>query len=387
MQIQNPRLRLVLAKHRRRIAAALVVLAAALLLLAGWTALAPAAEPVTEETDRRTVETTLRHGAVVQSDDAPWARGTELRDHPAYLLNASPALDLTAETAAPPGTTVEHDVRLELVVRREGQPVWQETRPLAHGEHAVDDSGTVQTNATLDVAAAAERIRAAERQFAGVGGVDARIVVDTRYETGGHQNAISGSAPLSVGGEFYWLSGDAAASEVHVEERTIERDAPVPWSQVFLLLVLAGLAGGGARVVWRHEDDADLDALRLERDRERFDEWISRGSIPLDVGRDYVSMDALPDLVDVAIDGGTRVVHDERRGLFAVIDGDVVYFYAQEGSWAAVGDRTGHGEGLPDALAGAAGDGWADGDADRADGSGDPDDGSDGPAVAESDGE
>lgn len=47
--------------------------------------------------------------------------------------------------------------------------------------------------------------------------------------------------------------------------------------------------------------------------------------------RDRVRLNTLEDVVDVAVDGDGRVVHDERWDLFAVFDGDVVYHYCRTG--------------------------------------------------------
>ena len=41
-------------------------------------------------------------------------------------------------------------------------------------------------------------------------------------------------------------------------------------------------------------------------------------------------------MVDVAVDGDGRVVHDERWDLFAVFDGDVVYYYCRTGEWEEI---------------------------------------------------
>ena len=51
------------------------------------------------------------------------------------------------------------------------------------------------------------------------------------------------------------------------------------------------------------------------------------------IGDYHVSLDTLEDVVDVAIDTNERVVHDEQRGLFAVVNDGVVYYYSDRGLW------------------------------------------------------
>ena len=35
----------------------------------------------------------------------------------------------------------------------------------------------------------------------------------------------------------------------------------------------------------------------------------------------------------MAIDGNQRVIYDQRSELYAVIDGDMIYYYSRKGSW------------------------------------------------------
>lgn len=51
------------------------------------------------------------------------------------------------------------------------------------------------------------------------------------------------------------------------------------------------------------------------------------------IGDYHVSLDTLEDVVDVAIDTNERVVHDTQRGLFAVVNDGVVYYYSDRGLW------------------------------------------------------
>lgn len=334
--IDNPRLRLLLATQGRRVAIALAVLAGLLLLVAVSTALSPPTETVTEPGDRQEVATALEHSSVVRTTDAPWSQGTTLENHPAYLLNASPVLDLQLATDAPAGTTVVHELRLRYRVEREGAVVWEDSRRLGRSEATVGD-GPATTDASVDVERVASRTDRLQQQFAGLGSVETTVVGTVEYDTGDYGDSASVTAPVTVAGSFYWIDAGDGVSQTHGGSQTVEREAPVDWSRVLVLLVLSGLSGGGAVAASRYREDEDLDALRLRVHRERFDEWISRGSIPLEVGRDAVALDSLPDLVDVAIDTGQRVVHDERRGVYAVIEGDVVYYFAVGGDWAAAG--------------------------------------------------
>jgi hypothetical protein len=70
--------------------------------------------------------------------------------------------------------------------------------------------------------------------------------------------------------------------------------------------------------------------------RERYAEWISNGEFPTDTDKRYVTISSLEDLVDIAIDSNKRVIYDETLDAYGVADGDIVYYYGDEGdidSW------------------------------------------------------
>ena len=333
--IENPRVRLALAEHGRRIALALAILGAVLLVLAIWTVATPASETVRQPADSQTIESEVSHSAVVQSADSPWEQGTTLEDHPAYLLNASPTLDVAVRTDAPPGSTVFHDARLQLRVVRNGDVVWEETRSLA-AEEVTATNGTAVSTASIDVEQLQAQRRDLQQQFAGVGTVQTRIVADARYETDSYEGTLSANAPLTITNRAYWIDGDPSDSAARSRTVTVERTAPVDWGTVALFVLLGLAAVGGAAAAATYRVEADIDWLQQEVHRQRYDDWISDGNLPMGVGSEYVALDSLKDVVDVAIDTNQRVVYDDRRNVFAVISGEVVYYYSKDGDWNRV---------------------------------------------------
>jgi hypothetical protein len=333
--IENPRVRLALAEHGRRIAVALAILGAVMLLLAIWTVATPGSETVRQPAETQTIETDVSHSAIVQTTNSPWDQGTTLEDHPAYLINASPTLDVAVETDAPPGSTVFHDARVELRVVRDGAVIWERARTLA-AEEVTATNGTATSTASVDVERLQAQRRALQQQFAGVGTVQTRIVADARYETDTYEGTLTATGPLTITDRAYWIDGDASASDTRSRTATVEREAPIDWSTalVFVVLGIGAVAGAAGAATYRVE--ADIDWLRQELHRQRYDDWISDGNLPMGVGSEYVSLNTLKDVVDVAIDTNQRVVYDERRNVFAVISGEVVYYYSKDGDWNRV---------------------------------------------------
>ena len=330
-----PRVRLLAARRGRELAFACAVVALVALAAAG-AVVADSSTTVTEERNVRTVSTSVETSAVVTGDDAAWEQGTRLENSPRYLRRDAPELTLTPTTHAPDGTSVTHEVRLEVRATADGEAYWNTSQVLV-SETTEATNGTATSTATVDVPALAERVNESAHRLSHVGSMEVRIRTVTRYDTGDYVGELTASAPLQVTERAYWVDGDLAADRTH--RTTVARDVAAPPDYPTALSLLA-LAGGAAVVgvtLWRRREAAvDVDAIRQEIHRKRHAEWISVGSIPMWIDRDRVRLNTLEDVVDVAVDGDGRVVHDERWDLFAVFDGDVVYYYCRTGEWEEI---------------------------------------------------
>ncbi|WP_171052385.1 DUF5305 domain-containing protein [Haloterrigena sp. H1] len=155
----------------------------------------------------------------------------------------------------------------------------------------------------------------------------------TEYDTGRHQGTITTTAPVTITEEAYWIDGSLSDSATNSYQsgitRTTESRSP---ALIGGLSVLGTLALAGAVLVTRRSP-ADIDAARRAVHEQRYAEWISQGSIPMWIGDYHVALDTLEDVVDVAIDTNERVVHDQQRDLFAVLNDGVIYYYTDRGLW------------------------------------------------------
>lgn len=333
--VDSPRFQLLIARYGRRLAVALAVVGALLLLVSGWIALTPSTSTATEQTDPQRIATSAETSAVVTGDDSLWEQGTVLRDNPVYLTNATPELDVTSRTSVPSDSSAEvtHDLRLRIEAERDGSVIWSDTEVLLRENQTVEN-GTAVSRATIDVPELRTRLARLQQQFAGVGSVEARIELTTDYNTGRETGQLQSSTRLEVTDRAYWLEGDIADSRKHTVPTTRQVTHSPNWAVVLPTALLGLLALTAAWTVFAtRPEDLDVDAIRQELHRRKYDEWISTGSIPMWVGQNYVELDTLEGVVDVAIDTKERVVHDTRRDLFAVISGDVVYYYSRSGDW------------------------------------------------------
>ena len=142
--------------------------------------------------------------------------------------------------------------------------------------------------------------------------------VDQRRE---QIEAVPGGGTYSVATN---VSGERAKQTRTPVEVPVETDPLSAYGS--LVAALLGLAGAGGLLWARREGKLDLSpstrtGIRLQGERNSFDEWISTGRVP-PVGDDerIVVVDSLTDLVDVAIDSERRVIEDADSATYVVFD-------------------------------------------------------------------
>jgi hypothetical protein len=338
MTVDNPRLRLLLGTQWRLIVAALVVVA----LLSFGTAAASygerPTETVTQTTNKQTVATTSTHQATVVANDSLWPRGTVLEDKPVYLLNDTPTVNVSATTAVDgaSGAAVTHVWRLALTATRGESTFYSETETLANVTRRSTD---VTTGVTLDPRSIADRMATIRKLSEGITVVAATLKLEVSYCTdpgGGcrYTGSNTYSTPLRIGDKSYEISGEMAGSTDHSSSQQSEVPQPRNWTPLVAraLVGILALAGAGA-VVSTEPREIDVGTARQDLHRTQYEEWISPGVIPMGISQQFVELETIEDVVDVAIDTNERVVYDRRRDLYAVISENVVYYFSTGGSW------------------------------------------------------
>ena len=337
------RLKYVCGKHSRLIIASLIVLSA--LLFAG-AAVAESPDPAQEtvQTNEQRVATTLSASGEVTNNSALYSKGETVNNSPVYLLSSTPSLRLAALTTVPADrpVTVTQQVTLRLSVEQGGEVFWTDRQPLANRTQQVTN-GTARTTTTLDVAALIEeQLSALEAETDGVGTVKARIVLNTSYDTGTYTGHTNLSTPLVISDRSYSLDTPRRAEQSHSTPvvRNVTADASgsdaavaalgLPGRSVWLLFggMLLLLVAMGVRVV--NIFIGDFESFERRYEQVRYSEWVSRGRIP-DTGRyARVPVEALVDLVDIAIDSDRRVIYDTQQEYYAVVDGNLIYEFRDE---------------------------------------------------------
>ena len=363
----SPRSRLLLARHGRTVALSLALLALLALLLSGMSLAVPGTAEVSEERDRETVTTDVRTSATVTADDSLYGSGTTVEDASRYLLSDMPELAIEVRTGAPEGSEVSHELVLVTTASADEEAFWEDRETLIEETHTVGEEPAT-SSAAVDMRELSESVEETDDRLSNVGSIDLALELRTTYDTGTYTDEQRSSVPLELTADAYWLDGSLSEESEHSEVVTREVEEEPDLLAAAGLTLLGLVSGTGAAFAWRHREDAvDVGALTQQVHSRRHAEWISRGQIPMWMSKDYVRLDTLEDVVDVAIDTNQRVVHDTERDLHAVIQGEVVYYYSLSGTWEEVAwpkmDMSGFegpeldGEWEPASLGG---EGWAD---------------------------
>jgi hypothetical protein len=350
MNVENPRLRLVLGTNWQVLLVVLGVVALATFAGAATTYQDRPMETRSVDVDQQAVVTNTSHRARVVREDGLWPKGTALENKPVYIRNDTPAVRTTARTRVTGADTarIRHVWRLTISITRDGESFYAESRVLANESY---DATSARTTATVDVEEVVRRVANVSERARGAGTVGVTLGLAVSYRTGaGYSGTETYSAPLALQGETYAIDGEMGGRTSHSSTARMQVAQPRDWGPILgmTLLGLVALAVAGV-VVAADPSEIDVERARIDLHRTRYEDWISPGVIPMGISQQFVKLETIEDVVDVAIDTNERVVYDRRRDLYAVMSENVVYYFSTGGSWmeSAFGPMQWGGDGAP----------------------------------------
>ena len=326
------RFRRLVGVHGGRIAAVLLVVGVLALAGAAATYANPPTEVVTEERNAQTISASTNVSTVVTGPTPLYDEGERLSDLPVYFFDASPDLTLSVRTTVPDGQAVSVTQRLfvHMEASRNGDLFWDERRVVAANEQTVRD-GPASLETTLNMSDVRTDFALRESAIGGVGSVDAEFRLVVTYETDRYSGELTASSPIVFSENAYWLDDDLEGSRTHSEtvQREVTQPPDVATAGSFAGVGLLSIAG--AVVLFRlRRDGLDPDDVRTNIVHERYEEWISTGEFPTGTEKKHVKIESLEDLVDIGIDSNKRVVFDPEFAAYAVVDGDLIYYYSTD---------------------------------------------------------
>lgn len=335
------RVNLFVAEYGAIMAAAIAVLGLLAFAGAGTTYMNPPVEQVTEQTNQQSFATGVDTTAVVTNGTALYTEGQQLRNEPVYFTQASPNLTYHVWATVPEdqSVTVSQRLTLELTGARDGNVFYQSRRVFTADQTNVTD-GRTWTNETVNMSSVRQLVTEKRNAMGAVGTMSVELKLSVTYQTDEYNGSLSATTPLVLSERAYWLGEDLADqdSKSSTVTRQIQQrpDMTRVWSYSALGLGLLVIAG----IVLLRSRRMEPETYKTEVARKRYDEWISNGEIPTKSEKDYVRTDTLEDLVDIAIDSNGRVIYDKDLDTYAVIQGDLVYYYTTNESdltdWLAV---------------------------------------------------
>ncbi|MCQ4333675.1 DUF5305 domain-containing protein [Natronomonas sp. F2-12] len=319
--------------------AVLVVLGIAAIAAGGYVYTNPPTEEIPpQETDVQEFSASIDHSAEVVETTPLYESGTTVENQPVYFTNATPDLRIVATANVPDDrpVNVSHELTLYREITFQETVFWDEQEMLAADRTVVED-GQLRIEAELDVRSVAARNAEIDGVLADVGSVTTGIRLRTTYETEStdgepYEGELTTGSQIQITDRAYWFQSDfgASATESQTTAGSVREQPP----NFTLVGALGGLGIllvlGGIGLAYWSSRTADVRDLEEQVYRARYDEWISEGDFPTDAGKQYVYINSLEDLVDIAIDTGKRVIHDPELEVYGVVDEDIVYYHASD---------------------------------------------------------
>lgn len=301
-----------------------------------------------------TETTDFNHSAAITQTTHAFQAGEVVENRPLYYTNLSDTLDgtYTYQYMADSGDVdVTTDATLHISAGElDGTEItdtyWEVAQPLASEETSgLGPNEPMHVDYSVDIMEVIQIIDQEEVSLgASEGLIDVRVIatstVDGEVDGETHVETYQSEKIMVVTPATFRVTDLNTISESHEEfttvESIVEPDLFESYGSIVLFgLVLTLLLGTllARNQGYMELTDEERELLQIKQDRERFSEWISRGTFPSE--REYdetILVDSLEGLVDVAIDTNKRVIEDQQLGVSTVLDDNYIYLYVRPDS-------------------------------------------------------
>lgn len=326
----------------------LLAVAVLLGLLGGFltytTLLDPGTDTETREVSSWESSGEFAHRATVVNGTAAFAEGSTLRNRSVYFRKITPTMNgsfaYTYRATGGGDLTVETTVSLvfrsiEQAQEEQGNATvfWRDSRVLRRERaEGVAPADRVTASFSTNVSAAADQLRQIDEQLGGTPGqLEVAVVAETVITGTRNGQPVDVTRtyrlPIDPSDGVYRVEDPGAVTESGSQTTQVTVPATYgslrrlggPALLVLSLAAVVGLAYGK----WTDRlavTATEREWLAYRSERDAYDEWITTGRVDADATEESITVDSLRGLVDIAIDTNNRVIEDEHRGTFLVLD-------------------------------------------------------------------
>jgi len=338
--------------HRRYAVVVAVFIAVALGgVYVGYTAHTTTETTVTQNVKATwTTSSSFEHSAAVQRDASVFDQGVVLQDRTLYFTRVSPVLNGTyrlrhgGDGVQPATARADITLMIRAVGNDDGRTVeyWTSIEDSRSAEaEQLQPGESLSVNFSADVPELLESINEIQTDLGATPGqvqvlVSATSAMETRVAGENFSEARNETLVIKPGAGTYSVAPRTDGRRSYPSTETVVNEVEPSFLEAYVSFIVAFvcLFGASATFVARRQGVFDLPTEtveRLESDKERdeFDDWISRGSVSRFDADGEVRLDSLEDIVDVAIDSNRRVTQVEDGRYVVMVDG-VRYVYESE---------------------------------------------------------
>lgn len=285
------------------------------------------------------------HKAAVEKPNLLWRRNQILKNRSTYFLSITPRLETTfrLEINGATSATGELELDADLVILSKGEKTeyWRESKDLRENVSSLSD-GVFLSKVELYIPQVKARIENIQKSLDFTGGsTEAKIVVTATMSGSVNGKDVEKTetyeSKIDIGRSTYNVGPNISRTEEVTETFTREvKESPSILSRIppLLLILIPVAVLGYVSFEKRNLTKSKLRNLKEKRELEKFEEWVSRGSLKEMEFKAEIEMETLEDLVDAAIDMDRRVILDADQSLYFFIHEDIAYTYKRTFSMA-----------------------------------------------------
>ena len=324
------RLRLLIHENLTPVVLLLVCLGVVLAGASAYNYTHPSVTETIEEQNTEVIQTTMETEADAITDTLFSSSEDTVTNSSLYVTDSTPEVQIHITSTAPETTELlKHETYLVLqgyprdsLNDEEPAPFWEQ-RMLILSDQRPNDSeitstGIINGNVLYNMLSDAQKEIGGEARFS------ADLVVTTTYETSRYEGEFTETIPVKVTAKTYQIgSGSQQITEERSTPATIEETTPRDAQTPAILSILLFIVAGG---LWVKQDSLTTGLDPWEVLLSEYDGWVSTGQMESETPARTIYISSLPDLVDTAMDSGSRVIYDrEQEECFTVVDQTLYY--------------------------------------------------------------